>query len=285
MAVEEAELEAGTKFGGLKPAYRWALIIAIVGIIPGYFLAKTLSHGYWLNRYKNLVITAKPAFTNPTAPVIEQVLVNKLDTNTYSIVAIVRNDNFDLSLNQQNYAFTLYDNSGDIVTPDNQAQLNGKMFLLPSQKKYLIIPKVSSGSTISKASLEFVGAINWQKKLNIPEVNLVASQPATYNQITPPAFVTQGDILNDSPYYLNQVTMNLVLKDATGQILGGSVRTEFSLQPHERRSYKLLWANIPSQNVATVDTQGETNVLDPANLTLPSGSSGSDLNRPGNQPF
>jgi hypothetical protein len=135
--------------------------------------------------------------------------------------------------------------------------------------------------------LELTKEPSWQKKLNIPSVKLITALPNFYNMIDPPAFVAEGYVQNSSPYRLKQVRLTFLVYNSAKQIMTISQRDEFDLKPYERRAYKQLWPNLRLTTVQNVKVIAETNVLDPANLQLDTGSSGpaSDLSRPQNEQY
>ena len=108
----------------------------------------------------------------------------------------------------------------------------------------------------------------FQKRIRLVKVSLQAPQPNNYNQSDPPALVTEGNVYNDSPYSLKSVTLKFILYDGFGKVVTVSSRTEYSMRPYERRSYKHLWSYINSREIGSVKVIADTNTLDPENIRL-----------------
>ncbi len=121
----------------------------------------------------------------------------------------------------------------------------------------------------------------WQKRLNLPQVKFQIASPNLSQQFSPPAFVVEGDYVNNSPYLLKSVRLTFVLFDSQNKIIGLSSRDDTTIKPFERRAYKQIWPSISGANINRVEVEADTNTLDSRNITV-SGSSGnaSDLSRP-----
>jgi|GEM_PF-770616 len=277
IGIEEAEFKTQKIFGSMHPVFRWLLILMILSIIPAYFVAKSVSQKIWAARYQQNALKAKPSFTDPKSAKISEVSLTTLGEGLYSAVVQITNENLDLSADNIPFEFNFYNTQKQLIY-----SYTDKLFLLPDQKKYIIAPRFSSTDKIAFTEFRFTENPAWQKRLNLPQVKLSASTPGFYNQVSPPAFVLEGDFVNNSVYTLKQVRLNFVLFDSMGKIIGTSRRDEFTVAPYERRSYKQLWPNLSAPTLSKTEVVAETNTLDINNLTVldaPS-SSASDLSRP-----
>jgi hypothetical protein len=274
----EMELVASQGFSQFPRYKKILLIFFLVGIIPGYFLSRFLSGLYWDAQYKNLVITARPSFTQAEDLKVEEVMVTPIGDGIYSAYAYVVNPNLELSAKEARYTFNFFDESGKKVATDQ-----GIFYMLPNGKKYLVAPRVQSSQRLSKAALTF-SDVNWQKKTSIPVAKITTNQPSLFDQFDPPALTAQGTIINSSAFLLSEVRIVFLLYDQDKKLITVSQRVESSLQPGERRAYNQLWPNLQTTRVASVSVIAETNVLDSKNLQskstqyFPSGAS--DLSRP-----
>jgi hypothetical protein len=276
ITVAEAELNTQQALRQFPPLARWLLILAILAIIPAYFISKSLALKYWEQRYKAAKITAKPSFTDAKALEVTKVVIIPLTANSVAAVVSLRNENVDLSLEQVPYIINFYDVNKDIVST-----IQDKFFLLPNEEKYLIVPKVTSSFPIVSGEIQIPDNLPWKKKINLPQVNLLTSVPVGSEQSSPPAYAVDGSFTNNSPYSLKQVRLYFILKNPQGEIVGVSQRDEFSVNPFERRSFKQLWPDFSPGPVATITVLPETNTLDKANISIPdSTGSASDLSRP-----
>jgi hypothetical protein len=276
--VQEAELVTQKALADFPPLLRWMTILVAIAIIPAYFIAKNVSHGIWQNRYGQGALMAKPSFTNPLPPKASNVFLTTLGQNNYAAAVLLTNQNLDLSVNNAAFEF-------DFLNAQKQQvySYTGNLFLLPNESKYIVVPTFTAQDKIAYASFQIPGSLNWQKRINIPKIDISTSLPTDYSQTNPPAFVVEGSYTNNSPYQFEKVQLTFVLTDPSGTIVGLSTRDESTVAPFELRSYKQLWPNMSSSNIASVKIFAETNVLDPSNITLPDYNSGgaSDLSRPG----
>lgn len=277
IGIEEAELKTQKVLWSISPVFRWLLIIMALSIVPAYFVAKAISQKIWATRYQQTELKASPSFTDPKNVKISEVSLTTLGENLYSAVVQIANENLDLSAQNVPFEFNFFNAEKQLLY-----SYSDKLFLLPDQKKYIIAPRFSANEQIAFTEFRFVADPVWQKRLNIPGVELQTSTPNNYNQISPPAFVVEGNFINNSVYTLKQVRLNFVLFDSFGKIIGSSRRDEFTVAPYERRSYKQLWPNVIAPTLGKTEIVAETNTLDPNNLAIPTApsSSASDLSRP-----
>jgi hypothetical protein len=177
------------------------------------------------------------------------------------------------------YNFTFYNAQKQQIY-----QYQGNLFLLPNQTKYVTAPTFTPTEQITYSDFQIPAEkdLPWQKRLNTPIVNLETSIPQNFEQISPLAFVAQGDFVNNSPYTLAKVRLTFVLYDQNQKIIGISQRDEQTVAPFERRAYKQLWPNMTAPNLNHITVTADTDTLNSNNLSVPSIGSGSssDLSHP-----
>ena len=274
--VEEAELAAQKTLSSFPKIARWFLILGILAILPVYFTAKKISYNIWAKRYAQGQLTAKPSFANPLPPKASAVSLTTMGSGVYGAAVELANQNLELSASNISYAFNFYNSQKQLLYT-----YAGHAFLLPDEKKYVVLPRFTATEAIAYTEFQIDPNITWQKRLNIPEVKILTGVPNSYHEFSPRAFVLEGDFTNQSPYALKQIRLNFILLNRLGKIIGVSQRTEFTVAPFERRSYKQLWPNLFAEGLTEMKVVAETNVLDPENLSTPqAGNSASDLSRP-----
>ncbi len=275
--VQEAELYTQKKLSQFPPVLIWLIVLALLAVIPAYYISRSLSQKIWLARYEQGAIVAKPSFTNPQAPQISPVTLTNSGSGGIAAVVQISNQNLDLSIDNVPYSFTFYNAQKQQIY-----QYQNTLFLLPNQAKYVTAPKFTPSQPIAYSNFGLPQTLPWQKRLAIPTVNFSTSQPQTFEQTSPIAFVAQGDFVNNSPYTLGTVHLTFVLFDQSNNIIGISQRDEFTVAPFERRAYKQLWPNMVAPNLNRIDVTADTNTLDPNNLSAPgiNSNSSSDLSRP-----
>lgn len=276
LEVEMAELRAQESLNQFPKVLRWILVGCILAAIPAYFLAKSLSYSYWDKQYSGYRLTAKPSFTEAKEPTISPVTLGSTGNGNYSAVVQVKNNNLDLSLAQAPYEFVFYNDKSEQLYRET-----GTTFFLPNEQKFLVVPRFTSKDAVSAADFRFTAELKWQKRLSIPKAEIRPSTPDPYNQLIPPAFVVEGNYLNNSPYQLGAVRLTFIIYDRSGKIIGASRRDDFTVAPYERRTYKQIWPQVYADPGYTVKVFAETNVFDAKNLTLPEAPAGSaaDLSR------
>lgn len=249
-------------FTGLPKWERVVLITLLVLLIPGLFAVRYGSELFYTKSYNQLALAAHPAFNTPDPLVVGTAKVVQNSNDASSAYVEVTNPNLDLALESLNYTFHFFNSSHEEITTTS-----GKTYMLPNQKKWIVVSKVSSLQPISSATFEVTDQqLNWQKRLDLPDVNLKMSEPYIYQEINPLSTSAEGAVVNNSPYNLSQVSLLLVLYDKNNQVLAVSTREEFSLTAFERRAYKLQWPGIYRSDVAKIDLQAYTNTLDPTNI-------------------
>ncbi len=148
--------------------------------------------------------------------------------------------------------------------------------MLPNQKKWLVVPRVSSSEQITSAKLN-LKSLTWQKRLEVPKVEFKMSEPYIYEQVNPLSTITEGTIVNNSPYVVKQTSLVIVLYDNNNSVVAVSTREEYDLAPFERRAYKILWPGIYRQTISRVGLESYTNSLDPENLSSQANAGVSNL--------
>ena len=278
--VQEAELFTQKELRQFSPILVWLVVITLLAIIPAYYISRSTSEKIWLSRYEQGAITAKPSFTNPQFPTTTPVTLVNSGSGGFAAVVKISNQNLDLSIDNVPYSFIFYNSQKQQIY-----QYQNTLFLLPDQTKYITAPTFTPTEPIAYVNFQLPQpqTLLWQKRINIPTVIFSASQPQTFEQTSPLAFVAQGDVLNSSPYTLSKVRLTFVLLDQNQNIIGVSQRDESTVAPFERRAYKQLWPNMTVGNLSTVDVTADTDTLDPNNISAPaiSSSTASDLSRPG----
>ncbi len=264
LKVAEAELEAQKALISFSPTQKRIFIFCLIAIIPAYIAAKEIALHVNLGKYRQSQLQALSPTKDPQTVQISDATITQAGNNNYSVIVKITNPNLTLSLDKVNYDFVLFNKNNQVIY-----QKQADLYLLPGESKYLILPKVESTEEIAGVQIKLPDSLPWQKRLNIPEVTLSASTPVLSNQSNPPSFVVQGNFYNNSPYQLNQVDINFILRDASGRILAASSRVESTIKPFERRAYVQLWPGINTTDVTSVDVIPSTNTLDNTNLTSP----------------
>lgn len=262
LSIQELLLRLKTWFTNLPSWIRILIIILFVLATLGAIALRIGTEQYLTLKYKPQTLLAHSSFAQSENLKVEEVRVLSTGENRYAAYAIISNPNLDLSAEQIGYEFSFFDSNNQLIQSSR-----GQTYITPNEKKWIVEPRVNIAGSISRAEFSFE-EINWQKKLNIPEVELRMAQPFVSQQAEPLALVTQGTVVNNSPYAINQIRLVVVLYDTNGKVMAITQRDEFTLKPYERRAYVLQWPGIIEASVERIELQAYTNSLDPNNLTV-----------------
>lgn len=264
LTVQENVYKLKTKLQFLPTWQKVLLYLFLFLLIPGYLLARFGTEIYFTNSYGREALAAHPSYADPENLQQTKVTIVQNPSGTSSAYAVLTNNNLDLAIETLNYTFTFYNSSGEEV-----GNSSGETYILPNQKKWVVVPKIQSIEPIASSKLT-INKPSWQKRLNVPDLELKMSEPYVYEQVNPLATVTEGTIVNNSPYRLKQASLVLVLYDVNNKVVAISTREEFTLSPYERRAYKIQWPGIYQNQVSRIGLEAYTNSLDPNNLTVES---------------
>ncbi len=260
LGVQEGSFSFVTQFRGLPAWKRVIILILTIGIIPSYLGARFGTEYYLSQKYGQAALSGHAAFNLSQDPIVGEFQIIRNPNNTYSAVVQVSNPNLDLSASGMTYTAT-FQASGRQITS------SGTFYLLPNEKKYLVFPRIDSGTSVVTSGALKIDNVNWQKRLNLPDVALRASEPLLYDEANPLQFIAEGSIINDSPYQVGTARIVFLLFDSNNKIIGVSQRDESRLLPFGRRAYKQLWSSIYSSQVSRVQVIPSTNILEPGNIT------------------
>ncbi len=278
--IEEIAISLVYLLRTLPPLVRTVAVVCVIGIIPTYFAVRYGSQAYWNGRYKNFQVQARPSFQNPRAPTVSKVTVLPLGQNAYAAYAQVTNENFELSADRISYNFIFKTASGETALSSP-----GKLFLLPSQKKFVVAPRFTTAQPIVSGTLT-LDDIHWQKRFSIPQVNLTAIRPDVSRPIDTDPFTVEAAVRNDSPYQLKRAELIILVYDKSRRIQLVTARQEFTVNPNEVRKFPVSLPGLSGSAISSIDLIPQTDVLDANNLLLMGlGGSGSNLQRPSTDNF
>jgi archaellum component FlaF (FlaF/FlaG flagellin family) len=274
LLVQENIYKLKTKLQFMPGWQKFLLYLFIFLLIPGYFLMRFGSEIYFSNNYARESLAAHPSYSDPENLQQTKVTIVRNANGTSSAYAVITNNNLDLAIDNLNYTFTFLNSRGEEV-----GRSNGQTYILPNQKKWIVVPRIQSIESIASSKLT-IDKPSWQKRLEVPELELKMSEPYVYEQVNPLATVTEGTIVNNSPYKLKQASMVLVLYDANNKVLAITTREESALDPYERRAYKIQWPGIYQSQITRIGLEAYTNSLDPDNLTVEANNEVNNLIEP-----
>ena len=263
LGVEEGGFSFANQFNNIPRWKRLLILVVAILIIPSYAGARIGTEQYLNQKYAREALAAHPAFNTALDPVIGKMTIIRNPNNTYSGVVLITNPNIDLAATDIDYTVSFLNSNKQSVYTNT-----GTMYLLPNEKKYIVVPRVEGTSSGVSSGVITISEVNWQKKLDVPEVKLRATEPILKEEVNPLTFVAEGSIINDSPYQVGSARIVFLLYNEANEIVGVSQRDEFRLLPFGRRAYKQLWPGLYSNQVKKVQVIPTTNSLDTQNITI-----------------
>jgi hypothetical protein len=263
LVAEEGSFSFMSAIRSLPPLKRILVIGIAIAIVPVYLVCRIGTEQYLNQKYGRQALSAHAAFEISQNPVVGNMTIIRNPNNTFSGVVLVSNPNIDLAATNIPYTANFKDSSKEVVY-----STTGTIYLLPNEKKYVVIPRIESTKGAVSSGELVLGEVNWQNKLNIPDVKLRAAEPVLYDESNPLTFIAEGSIINDSPYEIASARIVFLLFDETNRIIGVSQRDEYKLVPFGRRAYKQLWPGLYKDQVKKVQVLPVTNSLDPKNITI-----------------
>lgn len=264
LAAEQAGFSLTTSFKQMPGWKRNLVLVLLFALVPGYLLARFGTEQMLRLQYARQALVAHPSFSAPVDPTVSAVTVIKNPSGNYSAYTIVTNPNLDLTAENISYQIAFQTATGQEVN-----RVSGTIYLLPNEKRYVVIPRIETTEQLSSGNLT-LGEVQWQKKLSIPEVQLKVSEPITYEEVNPLTFFAEGAVVNNSPYDLGAVRLVFLLFDQDNKVIGVSQRDEFQVPAFGRRAYKQQWPGLYKADVYKVQVIASTNAMDPQNLKIQS---------------
>lgn len=262
LGLEESGFSFVNQFHALPQWKRILILVLVIGIIPGYLLARFGTEQYLARQYGRQALTAQAAFAVAQNPVIGDMQIIRNPNGSYSAAVLVTNPNIDLSANGITYSAKFLSSNKQTI-----ATSSGTLFLLANEKKYLVFPRIENANTAVSSGTIKLDNLSWQKRLNVPEITLRASEPILYDESNPLNFIAEGSIINESPYQISAARIVFLLFDENNKIIGVSQRDESRLLPFGRRAYKQQWPGLYRSQVRKVQVIATTNTLDDGNIT------------------
>lgn len=240
------------------PWQRVVLVLGIVMIVPAYWIFRigtTAAYGY---AYKKQAVTARPSFTNAKDLQVGVPVVLPVAGGGYIAYAKVVNPNLTLSATQATYSVKFFSQNGQ-----QAYQTSGQFYVLPGKDTYVVVPLFRTSVPPVTGKIEITSS-TFQQKFQTPEVSLTAPAPVSFPEKE--GVRLEGVVINNSPYKLSAVHIVMFLYDASNRVIAVSDRSEFAVQPRERRAYVLHFPGLTTDSYASAIPIAETNTADVANI-------------------
>lgn len=175
----------------------------------------------------------------------------------YDLVAKIKNPNQNHGGFRVVYQFKLYDAARKEVL----ATREGQTFITPITEKYIVETKVVSDKPVGFFEL-IIQEVKWKKFKDFfqPELFVydkkfqLMEEPGVYAQAS-------GILKNGSPFDLQEITLNVVLKNKERKIVGVNSHKLFTLSSGEERYFATRWFSPIDDEVAFFEIEPEFNVF------------------------
>ena len=175
----------------------------------------------------------------------------------YDVYGVVAYPNQTLGSNTFSYQFTVKDASGAVI-----GTKNGASFILPGDTKYVIEPNLALTGTPTKVELTISDPqwIEANEYYQAPQLNVVNKN---YDQITGGVGFAEatGLLKNESPLDFSSIKLDIILKDAQGQVVALNSTVMNTVQAGENRDFRVTWPNRFTGEVANMWVQAQANIF------------------------
>jgi hypothetical protein len=177
----------------------------------------------------------------------------------YDFMARIRNTNLLYGAAQVPYTLILKDAQGVVLALET-----GKLYVLPAQTRYLI--RTSLRGAIATVGVQ-LGEVSWAEvnatdlKVDFPlrrESFMVAKTPGAAQEY-------EGIIFNNSDFDFAKVDIAVIVRDATGAIIGANTTDVRTLPSRSDRYFKVTWPQALGKNL-TAQVEATTNVFENSNF-------------------
>ena len=248
--VQEWFLMIGDRATQVSRAWWYALGIAIVAVIPAYFIFKLAFVETFTRAHRVPAIIYTEVAKEPLQ-VIEQKIF-KLGPNSYSGFARIKNINLEWGVATQAYTAEFKTVGGTLVT-----KVTGNSFILPASEKLLVFARFSSESEpqtldVSLDDTKFIRKPNISVNYGLERVNFSNN---------PGGAVVSAGITNLSPFTVKQINLPVVVYDNQNTVVGVNSTYISEVASGETRTFQYTWPLSLASGVRAEITP-EINVFD-----------------------
>jgi len=183
---------------------------------------------------------------------VESGLVNK-----YDLYGEVENPNSDFGSSQFKYIFTLKDSAGNTIVSKE-----GRGYILPGERKYVVASNIESASVPASAQLE-IKENDWLEFADYekPQLKIINKN---YNEISSGVGFSEavGLLRNESPFDFTAIKIGVILKDENGKIIALNSTEINDVRSGENREFRFFWPNKFFGSVRNMEVQPEVNIFD-----------------------
>jgi hypothetical protein len=174
-------------------------------------------------------------------PQIVSTKLIKAEMDDYDFVAQILNEHKDFGASEVSYELSLINAEGKELL-----KREGLFYILPGQTKYLILPHLTTETTVADIKFDIKTA-KWQKIDSLEGMNLVVRREDFM-----PGREANLDavIFNDSDFDFDTVDIDVILRNPNGDIIAVNKSELNTVKARTERSFRATW---PFQIPGSVD--------------------------------
>ena len=248
--LQEIFLVIGDKLAPVNKKWWYGFAIALLALIPFYYLAKFGFVQLAMRHYSGPQIIYSTAAKEPLQILEKKIFA--LSNNSYAGYVKIKNINLEWGVPDQAYAAEFKTLGGTVL-----ATVSGSNFILPASEKLIVFSRFTSDKkpdelTVALADTHFV------RKPDL-EVNFELQRIGILNN--PDGLVIIAGIKNLTAYTIKQIDLPVVVYNTKNEIIGVNSTSINNIQSFETRTFQYLWPiQIPS--VTRAEINPEVNVFD-----------------------
>lgn len=187
----------------------------------------------------------------------------------YDFVAEIENPHPNFGASEVVYELTLWGKDQDELLLKKE----GVFYILPAQKKYLILPFLTTKGDITIVGIKFeIKSAKWQKIESLEGMNLVVRQEKYTVLPDRNSSFLEAIIFNDSDFDFEIVDVDVVLRSSKGAVVAVNRSEIRTFIARTERHFKVTWPFTIDDRVAKVEIKPSTNLFENSNFIKSYGS-------------
>ncbi len=259
--IQEIFLVVGDKLAQVSRRWWYALAIAIIAVIPAFYLFKLGFTSLLMEDYRQPQIVYSAAVKEPLQLIDRKIL--QLPNNTYAGYFKLKNINLEWGAANQQYSVEFRTLGGTSVH-----ESSGTIFVLPSSEKLVVLPRFSSSQKPEELRVNLEQTQFIQK----PNIDVDLQSERVTFQNNPEGLVVTAGVKNLMPFTVKRVDLPVAIYNAANQIVAVNYTYINDLLAGETRTFQYTWpAKI--EGAVRAELQIELNIFDRNIFSNPGGVS------------
>lgn len=247
----------------------WMVIVTLIvvnAVIGIYIFASVVQYLGSPRPAEPSILVTLPV-RNVVAQTLEIVRCEILPSgNKYNLVAVIRNPNSTLGLQNLDYKFFLFNAQGEIIK-----EVAGASYILPGETQYIIRPDVAvQDIKVERAALELKPAGQWLNRSDLSTPSLSVLEDEKRLSLNPLGQLELFAVVQNQGYYsFKDVEVKVVCWGENDTILAVNYTTLNNLYSNTKREFRMRWLRDFRGEMQRMDIFVETNIYNPDNFLEP----------------